>query len=166
MARKPKQTESAQTKEQPVELPTAKDLMKQIAMKEAEKASEYMRRQAAAEAEKKALMDKLTKASGVSDEEALRRVAVIIQRAVSNGLTEVQVARFPNKLCTDGGRAINNLESGWENTLTGLPKEMYLFWQRQLRPKGYRLRVQIVDFPQGMPGDVGMTLTWGGEQKK
>ena len=166
MARKPKQTESAQTKEQPVELPTAKDLMKQIAMKEAEKASEYMRRQAAAEAEKKALMDKLTKASGVSDEEALRRVAVIIQRAVSNGLTEVQVARFPNKLCTDGGRAINNLESGWENTLTGLPKEMYLFWQRQLRPKGYRLRVQIVDFPKGMPGDVGMTLTWGSEQKR
>ena len=166
MARKSKQTESAQTKEPPVELPTAKDLMKQIAQKEADKASEYMRRQAAAEAEKKALMEKLTKPSGVSDEEALRRVAAIIQRAVSNGLTEVQVTRFPNKLCTDGGRAINNMEAGWESTLTGLPKEMYLFWQRQLRPKGYRLRVQIVDFPKGMPGDVGMTLTWGSEQKR
>ena len=164
MARK--QTEKVEKKESPVELPTAKELMKQIAQKEAEKASEYMRRQAAAEAEKKALMEKLTKPSGVSDEEALRRVAVIIQRAVSNGLTEVQVARFPNNLCTDGGRAINNMEAGWESTLTGLPKEMYLFWQRHLRPKGYRLRVQIVDFPKGMPGDVGMTLTWGGEQKK
>jgi hypothetical protein len=166
MARNPKQTESAKAKEQSVELPTAKDLMKQIAQKEAEKASEYMRRHAAADAEKKALMEKLTKPSGVSDEEALRRVAVIIQRAVSNGLTEVQVARFPNKLCTDGGRAINNLEAGWESTLTGVPREMYLFWQRHLRPKGYRLRVQIVDFPKGMPGDVGMALTWGGEAKK
>ena len=53
-----------------------------------------------AEAEKKALFDKLTKPSGVSDEEALRRVAVIVERAVSNGLTEVQVYRFPNQLCT------------------------------------------------------------------
>jgi hypothetical protein len=165
MARKPNQTESTAKQDQPVELPTAKELMKQIAQKEAEKASEYMRRQTAAEAEKKALMDRLTKPSGVSDEDALRRVTVIIQRAVSNGLTEVQVARFSNKLCTDGGRAINNMESGWESTLSGVPKEMYLFWQRHLRPKGYRLRVQIVDFPKGMPGDVGMTLTWGGEQK-
>ncbi len=166
MARNPKQTEIAAKKDEPVELPTAKDLMKQIAQKEAEKASEYMRRQAAADAEKKALMDKLTKPSGVSDEDALRRVAVIIQRAVSNGLTEVQVTRFPNTLCTDGGRAINNLEAGWENTLTGVPREMYLFWQRQLRPKGYRLRVQIVDFPKGMPGDVAMALSWGSESKK
>jgi hypothetical protein len=148
------------TQETPVALPTAKDLMKKIAQKEAEKASEYMRRQSAAEAEKKALMDRLTKPSGVSDEEAIRRAAAIIQRAAANDLTEVQVLRFPNKLCTDGGRAINNLEPGWENTLTGLPKEIYQFWYRHLRPKGYRLRVQIVDFPNGMPGDVGVTLSW------
>jgi hypothetical protein len=86
-----------------------------------------MRQQSAAEREKKALMERLSKASGLSDEEALRRATVIIQRASSNGLTEVQVLRFPNSLCTDGGRAINNLEKGWENTLTGLPKDMYRF---------------------------------------
>jgi hypothetical protein len=28
------------------------------------------------------------------------------------------------------------------------------------RPRGYKLKVQIVDFPNGMPGDVGMFLTW------
>ena len=143
-----------------VELPTAKELMKQIAQKEAEKASEYMRQQSAAEREKKALIERFTKPSGVSDEEALRRAMVIIQRAASNGLTEVQVLRFPNSLCTDGGRAINNLEKGWENTLTGLAQEMYRFWDQHLRPKGYRLRCQIVDFPKGMPGDVGITLSW------
>jgi hypothetical protein len=143
-----------------VELPSAKELMKQIVQKEAEKASEYMRQQSAAEREKKALIERLTKPSGVSDEEALRRAMVIIQRAASNGLTEVQVLRLPNSLCTDGGRAINNLEKGWENTLTGLAQEMYRFWDRHLRPKGYRLRCQIVDFPKGMPGDVGITLSW------
>ena len=141
-------------------LPTAQEMMEKLALAEAEKASEAARKHAAAEAEKKALLDKLTKPSGVSDEEALRRVGIIIERAVANGLTEVQVYRFPNALCTDHGRAINQQEPGWETTLTGLPKEMYEFWDRQLRPLGYKLKVQIVDFPEGIPGDVGITLKW------
>jgi hypothetical protein len=141
-------------------LPTAQEMMEKLALAEAEKASEEGRKHAAAEAEMKALLDKLTKPSGVSDEEALKRVAVIVERAVSNGLTEVQVFRFPNALCTDHGRAINQQEPGWEATLTGLPKEMYEFWDRELRPRGYKLKVQIVDFPDGMPGDVGITLKW------
>jgi hypothetical protein len=141
-------------------LPTAEEMMEKLALAEADKASEASRKHAAEEAEKKALLDKLTKPSGVSDEEALKRVALIVERAVSNGLTEVQVFRFPNSLCTDHGRAINQQEPGWEATLTGLPKEMYEFWNRQLRPLGYKLKVQIVDFPGGMPGDVGITLKW------
>jgi len=141
-------------------LPTAQEVMEKLALAEAEKASAALRKQSEAEAEKKMLMEKLTKPSGVSDEEALRRVAVIIERAVSNGLTEVQVYRFPNALCTDHGRAINQQEPGWEQTLTGLPKEMFQFWERQLRPSGYKIKFQIVDFPDGMPGDVGITLKW------
>jgi molybdopterin-biosynthesis enzyme MoeA-like protein len=141
-------------------LPTAQQVMEKLALAEAEKASAAARKQAELESEKKMLLEKITKPSGVSDEEALRRVAAIIERAVSNGLTEVQVYRFPNALCTDHGRAINQQEPGWETTLTGLPKEMYEFWDRQLRPRGYKLRVQIVDFPDGMPGDVGITLKW------
>ena len=50
--------------EAPAELPTAKALMQRIAQKEAEKASEYMRQQTAAEAEKKALIERLSKAVG------------------------------------------------------------------------------------------------------
>lgn len=123
-------------------------------------AQEVMERIALAEAEKKMLMEKLSKPSGVSDEEALRRVAAIVERAASNGLTEVQVYRFPNIMCTDHGRAINQQEAGWEKTLTGLPKEMFDFWDRQLRPLGYKIRFQIVDWPDGMPGDVGVTLKW------
>jgi hypothetical protein len=146
--------------EQGFSLPTAQEVMEKLALAEAEKASAAARKQTEAEAEKKMLLDKLTKPSGVSDDEALRRVSTIIERAVSNGLTEVQVYRFPNALCTDHGRAINQQEQGWEQTLTGLPKEMYQFWERQLRPRGYKIRFQIVDFPDGMPGDVGITLKW------
>ena len=142
-------------------LPSAKDFMQKIALAEAEKASEEARLRAQAEAEKKELVDHLTKPSGVSDEEGIARAIRIIERAAANGLTEVQVHRFPNQLCTDKGRAINQQEPGWEKTLTGVPKEIYQLWEKYFRSRGYRLRVQIVDFPGGMPGDVGMTLSWG-----
>jgi hypothetical protein len=142
-------------------LPSAADCRQKIATVEAEKASEYMRKQAAADAEKRALYEKLQKASGVSDEERMKRAAAIIARAVENGRTEVEVGRFPNTLITDRGRAINQQEPGWDETLTGLPRELYLFWKQHLQPRGYRLKVQIVDWPNGMPGDIGITLSWG-----
>ena len=142
-------------------LPTAKDLLKQLAQAEADNAASEAKKQAKMDAERKALIDRLTRPSGVSDEEALKRVTLIVQRAVKNRLAEVEVFRFPNVLCTDRGRAINNsLEPGWEQTLTGLPKEMYDFWDRQLRPRGYKLRFEVVDFSRGVPGDIGITLRW------
>lgn len=144
-------------------LPSAAECRQSSAQREAEKASEYARKQAAAEAEKKALLDKLSHPSGVSDEERMKRAAVIVKRAVSNGLTEVEVGRFPNVLLTDRGRAINQQEAGWEDTLTGLPKELYAFWKQHMQPRGYRIRYQIVDWPGGMPGDIGITLSWGKE---
>jgi len=80
---------------------------------------------------------------------------------VDNGLTEVFVGRFPNKLCTDRGRAINQMEHGWETTLTGLRKELFEFWKKYLQPRGYKIKFQIVDYPDGIPGDIGITLAWG-----
>lgn len=142
-------------------LPTATDVMKQIALKEAEKATAAMRETTAAEAEKKALLERFSKPSGVSDEERLARAAAIVKRAADNGLTEVLVGRFPNQLCTDHGRAINQAEAGWEKTLTGLPKELYEFWEKYMKPRGYRISFQVIDFPGGVPGDIGVTLKWG-----
>jgi hypothetical protein len=142
-------------------LPTAKDILKQSALKEAEKAEQQMRAMAAAEAEKRSLIEELTKPSGLSEEEKIKRASTVIQRAVRNGLHEVQVYRFPNILCTDRGRAINQMEKGWETTLTGIPKEIYQLWQDYLQPRGYKISYQIIDFPGGVPGDVGITLSWG-----
>jgi hypothetical protein len=142
-------------------LPSASDFMKKLALAEAEEATKQARKLAEAEAEKRALLDQFTKPSGLSNEEAIQRAIKIIERAVSNGRTEVQVHRFPNQLCTDRGRAINQQEPGWENTLTGVPKEIYELWAKYFRQRGYKLKVEIVDFPGGMPGDVGMTLKWG-----
>jgi len=142
-------------------LPTAKEIQRQAALKEAEKADEFARHLAAAEAEKKKLIDKLSKPSGLSEDEKVKLASTVIQRAVRNGLTEVQVYRFPNSLCIDKGRAINQQEAGWEKTLTGIAKEIFQLWADYLQPRGYRIRYQIIDFPGGVPGDIGITLSWG-----
>ena len=97
---------------------------------------------------------------GLSEEEKIKKASTVIQRAVKNGLNEVQVYRFPNFLCTDRGRAINQMETGWENTLTGIPKEIYQLWKDYLQPRGYKIAYQIIDFPGGVPGDIGVTLSW------
>ena len=141
-------------------LATAVELKERLALALGEKASEAARARAAAEAEKKMLIERLTEPSGVSDDEATRRVATIVNRAVANGRREVQVYRFPNQLCTDRGRAITQTEPGWERTLTGVPKEIFDFWNRALRPLGYTIRFEIADWPGGMPGDVIVTLRW------
>jgi len=141
-------------------LPTAKDVMQKLDTARAEEAAKQKKQAARAAAEKKALVEQLSAPSQVSDEEGVRRALVIIERAVKNGLTEVQVYRFPHQLCTDNGRAINQQEPGWEQTLTGVPKEIYGLWEKYFRPRGYKLRAEIVNYPEGLPGDVGITLAW------
>jgi hypothetical protein len=142
-------------------IPSANQIRKEAALKEAEKADEYARLAAAVEAEKQALIERLSRPSGKSEQEKIELASTIIQRAVRNGLTEVQVYRFPNSLCTDRGRAINQQERGWENTLTGIPKEIFQLWVDYLKPRGYRIGYQTIDYPGGMPGDIGITIAWG-----
>ncbi|EIG57125.1 hypothetical protein [Bradyrhizobium sp. WSM1253] len=142
-------------------IPNALHIRKEAALEEARKAEEYVRLAAAAEAEKRALIERLSKPSGKSEEEKIKLASTIIQRAVRNGLTEVQVYRFPNTLCTDKGRAINQMEAGWEKTLTGIPKEIFELWTEYLKPRGYRIGYQVIDFPGGVPGDIGVIISWG-----
>src|SRR5258708_24971717 len=144
-----------------VKLPTTKDLQAKIALAESEKASETMKEHAAAEAEKKAFLERLSKPSGLTDDQVIEKASHIITRAVENGLTSVQVLRFPHHLCSDDGRAIDQAEAGWEKTLSGIPKELYAFWERQLKPNGYHIKYEIIDRPGGLRGDVGVFLSWG-----
>ena len=142
-------------------IPNAIQIRKEAALKEAEKADEYARLAAAAESEKRALIERLSRPSGKSEEEKIALASTVIQRAVRNGLTEVQVYRFPNSLCTDRGRAINQQEPGWEKTLTGIPLEIFRLWSDHLKPRGYRIRYQVIDFPGGTPGDISIVIAWG-----
>lgn len=91
-----------------------------------------------------------------------RRDALIqrIKQAASRGETELMVLRFPVELTTDHGRAINNNEEGWPDTLLGRPRQVYEIWKDHLQPAGYKLKAMIVDWPGGLPGEVGMYLAW------
>lgn len=142
-------------------IPTAQEIQRQASIKEAQMAEERLRHIAAAEDAQRALIEKLSKPSGLSEEEKVKLASTVIQRAVRNGLSEVQVYRFPNSLCTDRGRAINQMEPGWQKTLTGIPLEIFQLWSDHLRPRGYRIKYQVIDFPGGMPGDISIVLAWG-----
>jgi hypothetical protein len=137
---------------------SAKSLTQKIALAEAEEPQRLLKQKQEAEAEKQAFIDQLNKPSDGSDPEGVRRAVRIIGRAVEKGLVSVQVYRFPNLLCTDRGRAINQGEKGWETTLTSEPKEVYQLWEKYFREKGYRLKAKIVDLPDGVSSDAALTL--------
>ncbi|WP_428031373.1 hypothetical protein [Ancylobacter sp.] len=94
-------------------------------------------------------------------EEITESLLIKLRAAAERGETEIMVMRFPNTLCSDHGRAVNNAETSWPDTLTGRPRQAYELWRDRLRGSGYGLSALIVEWPNGMPGDVGMFLTWG-----
>ena len=144
-----------------MKLLTVKELQAKIAAAEGAKASAALKAQQAEDEEKRALLERLTRPSGLSDDEVMEKASIIINRAVENGQMSVQVFTFPHSICRDNGRAINQAETGWEATLTGIPKEIYEFWKRQLQPRGYHIRYETINYPGGMPGDIGIFLSWG-----
>lgn len=88
-----------------------------------------------------------------------------LRRAAQDGKDELMVMRFPNSLCTDKRRAINNSDPDWPDTLTGRPRQAYELWRDQLRGAGYKLTAMIIDWPRGLPGDVGFFLHWGDQRR-
>lgn len=84
----------------------------------------------------------------------------VVMSAVKDGKTQAMVYSFPAKLCTDGGRAINNNHKDWPATLQGKAKELYDRYVEAVKPQGYKLKAMIISFPDGIPGDVGLFLDW------
>jgi CBS domain protein len=82
------------------------------------------------------------------------------RQAAERGEKEFLLLRFPTQLCSDAGRAINVGEPNWPATLRGEAAEIYLRWEQDLKPQGFGLRARVLEFPGGMPGDIGLFLTW------
>lgn len=92
--------------------------------------------------------------------EAVERINNAVRIAAQNGHHHLEVITFPSSYCSDGGRRINIADAEWPATLTGFAKDAYDFYDKELRPLGYKLRAEIVSFPGGMPGDVSLSLAW------
>src|SRR5271169_2852885 len=139
---------------------SAADLKRRMAELEMAKAAEELRRMQAQEEQQKAVMAEFHKPPERTAEQLLQQIMQLVSRAAERGQTEIQVYRFPNSLCTDRGRRINNSEAGWEQTLEGRPKLGYEFWNEHLKPLGFGLKAEVLEYPGGMPGDIGFFLTW------
>jgi hypothetical protein len=92
--------------------------------------------------------------------EVIDRINRAVRVAAQDGKHQIQVLTFPNTFCSDGGRRINIGDPEWPSTLEGFAKRAFEFYEKELRPAGYKLYAEIISFPGGMPGDVGLFLKW------
>jgi hypothetical protein len=101
-----------------------------------------------------------------------------IKRAFERGETELMFSSFPSSFCTDGGRAIINAgappinepskeeaarqadEPDWLMTLPSGVHQVYDFWKANLKPGGFGFAARIINYPGGLPGDVGLFFSW------
>src|SRR5690242_20489147 len=119
-------------------------LRKIAADREAEEA-----RKAAAEEMRRAQEEKALTDSFMNREvapQAMERVMAAVKKAAERGESSIQVFQFPSTLCKDSGRAINNSDPNWPETLVGFPLHAYEFFEEHLRPHGYKLRAAILNY--------------------
>jgi hypothetical protein len=101
-----------------------------------------------------------------------------IRRAFERGETELMISSFPSSFCTDGGRAIGNAgappinkptkeelaaraeKPEWVATLPAGVGKVFDYWKANLRPGGFSFSARIINYPGGMPGDVGIFFGW------
>jgi hypothetical protein len=131
------------------------------ARREAEAARKRAEAEAAAQAagaERAAYAEKVMsyRITAADEERALARIA----KAYEDGEREVMLAHFPSTLCGDGGRRINNQLDGWQETLPGAFHDVYRWWETKLKPGGFGFAARVISYPDGVPGDVGIFITW------
>lgn len=136
----------------------AKDLRRAMALKDAQMAAEAQRKRDAADKEEKKRRDAFF--SGEIKQQDYDRLWTRLQSAAEDGRTELLIGQFPSAWCTDRGRAINNNDPEWRDTLQGIAKTFVDYYESELRSRGFKLRLEVINFPGGMPGDVGAYLSW------
>jgi|SwirhisoilCB2_FD_contig_31_8524906_length_703_multi_3_in_0_out_0_2 hypothetical protein len=112
-------------------------------------------------------------------DEHIHAVQLRITRAFERGETELMFVSFPSDFCSDSGRAIINAGAPpivkpsaeetermkdaapeWLDTLPRGARPIYEYWKKEMKPAGFGLSVRILNFPGGMPGDIGMFFSW------
>ena len=126
------------------------------------KKAEEEAKQRAFEASTKIELDKLHESFDGREvqPEAMDRIATLVRKTIDMGDKQALVLRFPSDWLPDQGRAITNHDKNWYEKLDGFPKRAYDFFKRELEPRGFQIRAEILNWPGGMPGEVGFYLQW------
>jgi len=132
-----------------------KKIADDIDMAKAKKALEHMK----VEEDERASLREIFMSKDIHPE-AEMRVNNAIRRAAEQGHRQICAVTFPASYCNDQGRRINNMEPDWPESLEGFAKKAYEYYMAKLKPLGYKLSAQILDYPGGMPGNVGLYLSW------
>ncbi|WP_202315077.1 MULTISPECIES: histidine kinase [unclassified Mesorhizobium] len=142
---------------------SASQLRQMLLEKEMEKADLYRKEREAKQKELADFAESFLKQHVTESE--IATVRRLVMNAVRDGKLEALVYSFPSDLCTDSGRAINSNDPDWPSTLRGKAKEFFERYQAFGKPQGYKLKAMIINFPGGVPGDVGFFLSWAPEAK-
>lgn len=111
-------------------------------------------------------------------DDRIQAVLARIKGAFDRGESELMLTSFPSSFCTDRGRAVNNADAApinkpksgaapdgerepeWLATLPKGARLVYEYWRANLKPGGFGFSARIINFPGGMPGDVGLFFSW------
>ena len=137
---------------------TIQDLFAEKAAITAKRAAEAEAAEAQRKAELAAFSERV-QTYEITDEDRERAIKRI-RRAFDAGERELMLLKLPSVLCEDGGRRINNHLEGWQDTLPGVYRKIYHWWESELAPGGFTFSARVIDFPGGMPGDVGVFIGW------
>lgn len=143
----------------PAESEFSADFIRQmIAQKKEREAAEQRAHEAAMKVQREKLHEEFL--GREVKPEAMLRVAALVRKAVEAGEKQALVFQFPSDWLPDQGRAITNHDKKWPEKLDGFAKRAYDFFKSDLEPRGFQLDAEIVDWPGGMPGNVGFILRW------
>jgi hypothetical protein len=142
----------------PITIITPAELNKMEQERESAAAREALEKKRRAEAEQRALHEAfMTTEIGP---EAIERFNAAVLKATEQGRREIMIGQFPASWCADGGRRINNAQEDWPESLQGIAKRAYDYYVKHLAPLGYKMRMEVLDFPGGMPGEIGIFFRW------
>jgi hypothetical protein len=98
-----------------------------------------------------------------------------IRHAFERGDSELMLTSFPSSFCTDQGRAVTNAgappitrrdkaedldEPDWLATMPKGARQVYDYWKTNLKPGGFKFNARVINYPGGMPGDIGLFFSW------
>jgi len=90
----------------------------------------------------------------------IERINGAVTIAARQGRHQIEVLTFPCHYCNDRGRRINNGDADWPVSLEGFAKRAYEFYNRELKPNGFKMTAEVISFEGGVPGTVALNLKW------